>query len=143
MCVGRHAAGRTPKHTQHRRLIIGLGRLREEVEIALDEPRHRGATGRRVALRAANHLVVHAERQLRHIRMIACHSYVSTAEGRKRDLNQRIQLRERGGYSVITLTSLATSARTSPPRMDAAIENARLQAVSPFVMTAASEESKR
>jgi hypothetical protein len=78
VCIGRHAAaGRSPKHTQHRRLIIGPGRRRQEVEIALDEPRHRGATSCSVSLRAANHLPIHAERQLRHIRMIPRHSYVS------------------------------------------------------------------
>jgi hypothetical protein len=65
----RQASGRSPKHAQHRCLVVGLRRLRQEVEIALDEPRYGSATGRRVALRAANHLLVHAERQLRHIRM--------------------------------------------------------------------------
>ena len=54
VCIGGHAAGRAAQHTQNRRLIVGLGRLRQEVEIALDEPRDRGATGRRVALRAPN-----------------------------------------------------------------------------------------
>src|SRR5438034_6859479 len=77
VCISRYAARRPAEHTQNRRLVIGLGRLRQEVEIALDEPRDRGAAGLRVALRAPNHLFVHAERQLGHIRMIARTSYVS------------------------------------------------------------------
>jgi len=39
VCLGRHATGRSPEHTQNRRLVIGLRRLRQEVEIALDELR--------------------------------------------------------------------------------------------------------
>src|SRR4029077_16287392 len=80
VCIGRRPTGRSPEHTQNRRLVIGPRRLRQEVEIALDEPRDRGAASRRVSLRAPNYLLVDAERQLRHIRMIAWYSYVSPSE---------------------------------------------------------------
>ena len=77
MRIGRHAAGRSPEHTQNGRLVIGLGRLRQQIEVALNEARDRRASSGRVAFSAPNHLFVHAERQLWHIRIIARHSYVS------------------------------------------------------------------
>lgn len=77
MRIRRYAAGRSAEHTQHRRLVIGLGRLRQQIEVALNEARDRRASSGRVALSAPNHLFVHAERQLWHIRIIARHSYVS------------------------------------------------------------------
>jgi hypothetical protein len=75
--IGRHAAARSPEHTQDGRLVIGLGRLRQQIEVALNEARDRRASSGRVALSAPNHSFVHAERQLWHIRIIARQSYVS------------------------------------------------------------------
>ena len=75
--IRRHAAGRSAEHTQHRRLVIGPGRLRQQIEVALNEARDRRTSSGRVALSAPNHCFVHAERQLWHIRIIARHSYVS------------------------------------------------------------------
>jgi len=77
MCIGGNAASRAAEHVQNRRLVVGLGRLRQQVEVTLNEPRHRCAAGSSVALGAANHLFIHAEGQLRHIRMIARCSYVA------------------------------------------------------------------
>ena len=58
--VGRHAAGRSAEHTQNRRLI-GLGRLRQQIKVTLNEARDRRAPpGGRVTLSAPNHLFVHA-----------------------------------------------------------------------------------
>jgi len=77
VCIGGNAASCAAEQTQNRRLIVGLGRFRQQVEVTLNKPRDRGASGSRVALGAANHLFVYAQCQLRHIRMIARYSYVS------------------------------------------------------------------
>ena len=70
-CRGlRRGADEAPA-SDHRTLAASTNR-----PSTLDEPRNRGAAGRRVALGTANHLFVHAERQLRH-RRINSHSYVS------------------------------------------------------------------
>ena len=58
---------------------------RQEIQVALHEPRHGRAVSRRVAFRAAHDTLVDAQRQLRDIRIMAPDSYVSTddwGEGR-------------------------------------------------------------
>jgi hypothetical protein len=71
--ICRYPARRSAEQTQYRRLLIGFGGLRQEIEVALNEARDRRASSGRVAFSAPNHLFVHAERQLWHIRIIPRH----------------------------------------------------------------------
>jgi hypothetical protein len=77
MRVGGHAASGATEQAKDWRLGIGPRRPRQQVEVPLDEPGDRGAAGRGVALGAPHDSFVHAECQLRHIRMISHRSYVS------------------------------------------------------------------
>jgi len=67
VCIGGNAASRAAEHAQNRRLVVRLWRLRQQIEVTLNEPRDRRTSGSRVALGAANHLFIDAERELRHI----------------------------------------------------------------------------
>ena len=62
VCIRGNAASGAAKHTQNWRLIVGLGRLRQQIEVTLNEPRNGSAAGRRITLGAANHACVYAER---------------------------------------------------------------------------------
>ena len=77
MCIVADAASGAAEQAQNWRLVVGLERLGQEVEVALNEPGNGRAPGGCIALGASNHLFIHAERQLRHIRMITLSSYVS------------------------------------------------------------------
>ena len=65
-----------PKQAEDGRRLGHVERPRQEIEIALDEPRDRRPLSRRVALCAAHHLFVDAQRQLWHIRIVAHVLYV-------------------------------------------------------------------
>jgi hypothetical protein len=78
--IGWNAAGGAAEQAQDGRLVIGRGRLRQQVEVTLDEPRNGGAAGGRVAFCPADHFPIDAQRELRHIRMMAPIPYVSSRD---------------------------------------------------------------
>lgn len=75
MRLGRGATTSAVQQAQNRWGVIHVEFSRQEIQILLDEPRYRRTLRLGITLRTASYVLINAQRQLRHVRIIPLLQY--------------------------------------------------------------------